>query len=96
VYFRMMGLIMGAEGLQGMGLLVVWIFYAPFWLLFKLYIDIKEFIKILLNTQEEVNEVLEENERNKIIDRICIYNEVIDTLRAIVEIFQKHYAEKII
>ena len=50
VYFRMMALIMGAAGTKGFGLLVVWIFYAPFWLLFKLYIDIKEFIKILLNT----------------------------------------------
>jgi hypothetical protein len=87
---------LGAEGIKGAGLLIVWIFYAPFWLLFNAYIDVTEFIKILLNTQEEVDEIKEQNDRDKIIDKICIYNEVIDTMRATMTIFQEHYQKKIL
>ena len=34
---------------------------------------------------------MEQEERDKIIDKICIYNEIIDTMKGIMSIFQKNY-----
>ena len=55
VYFRMIVLIIGAEGPYGMWAVAIWIFYAPFFLMYSLCKDINNFVNILKDTKEAIN-----------------------------------------
>ena len=76
---------------------LVWLLFGPFYLFHGLLQDMYYYLKVLYEYNEDVT-VGGENEQSKedkIQDKIVIYNELIDTMRAIMNIFKYKKANKL-
>lgn len=96
IYLRLIVNIFRAESLfRALLLIVGWIFFGPFYLLHGVLFDVFNFLKILYDYKEEGDEELIKAQEDEMQDKIVIYNEVIDTLRAIMNIFRFKMHKKI-
>jgi hypothetical protein len=87
--------ILRAESLfRAIGLTIGWILCGPFYLLFYVLVDLFNFLKILYDYKEEGDEDIIKAREDEMQDQIVIYNEIIDTLRAIMNIFR--YYKKVL
>ena len=71
-------------------LVIGWALCGLFYLLYCVCLDIFNFLKILVDYKEEGDENTIKDLEDELQDKIVIYNEVIDTLRAIMNIFRYH------
>ena len=91
IYLKLMINILRAESLfRAIGLTIGWILCGPFYLLFYVLVDLFNFLKILYDYKEEGDEDIIKAREDEMQDQIVIYNEIVDTLRAIMNIF-RHY-----
>jgi hypothetical protein len=73
----------------------VWLFIGPFYLIFGLLKDMYYYLLLLCDYHEHDNDDAEQKAEDKLQDHIVIYNEVIDTIRAIMNIFKYKKAKKL-
>lgn len=70
---------------------LLWIVLGPFYLLGVLVKDLYCYSTILCDYKEEVDVTKVTMDEDKLQDKIFIYNEIIDTLRSVMNIFQYNY-----
>jgi hypothetical protein len=75
---------------------LVWIVIGPFYLIGCVFKDLYYYSKILCEYREEVNVFEEQQDEDKLQDKIFIYNEIIDTLRSVMNIFKYNYQRHIL
>lgn len=68
--------------------LIGWVVFGLFYLLYCVSLDLFNFLKILFDYKEEGDENTIKDAEDEMQDKIVIYNEVIDTVRAIMNIFR--------
>lgn len=68
--------------------LICWVVAGLFYLLYCVSLDLFNFLKILFDYKEEGDENTIKDAEDEMQDKIVIYNEVIDTVRAIMNIFR--------
>jgi hypothetical protein len=91
IYFKMIFNILAATDFPWFLIYIIgWIGYGPFYLLFCAFQDLSNFIRILYDSKEDMDEAKIREAEDEMQDRIVIYNEVLDTLRAIMNIFRHH------
>ena len=76
-------------------LIPMWLVCSPFFLSYCVMNDMYFFCKILCDYREDDNEREIKDQEDMIQDKIVIYNEVLDTLRAIMNIIKYHKRKKL-
>jgi hypothetical protein len=79
----MVNILRAAKILNAIGLILVWVVIGPFFLSYCVLNDMYFFSKILCDYREDDDATQVKKEEDAVQDRIVIYNEVLDTLRAI-------------
>lgn len=76
---------------------LVWLLVGPFYLFHGLLQDMYYYLKVLYEYNEDVTVggEDEQSKEDKLQDKIVIYNELIDTMRAIMNIFKSKKASKL-
>ena len=89
IYLRLTLNIIRTESnvLHALRLSLSWIIIGPFYLLYNLVIDMYHYVQVLRIYHEEDGDE-DQDEEDKMQDCIVIYNEVIDTMRAVMAIFK--------
>ena len=90
IYIRFIYLIMKVESniLQALLLCFAWLMIGPFYLLHGFFKDMYYYFKVLFDYHEDDTVGAEQDQEDILQDRIVIFNEVIDTMRAIMNIFK--------
>ena len=90
IYIRLIYNILKTESniLNAMLLVLAWLLIGPFYLLYNLIIDMYYYFKVLFEYHEDDLLGQEQEEEDEMQDKIIIYNEIIDTMRAIMNIFK--------
>ena len=95
IYVRLLvNILMIASGPKfktAMMIWVGWVLGGLFYLLYTLIMDTYRYINILCDLKEDQDDFESKQKDDQIQDKICIYNEIIDTLRAVMNIFRFHY-----
>ena len=73
---------------NSIGLVIAWLLIGPVYLLYNLIIDIYYYFKVLFDYHEDDTLGYDQDKEDELQDLIVIYNEVIDTMRAIMNIFK--------
>jgi hypothetical protein len=84
-----------AEVKNAIGLILLWIPFGPFFLTYGVLKDMYFYFKILCDYKEDDDAFLIKQEEDKLQDHIVIYNEIIDTLRAIMNVFKYKKKKKL-
>ena len=98
IYIRLIYNILRAESnvLNALVLVVAWLIIGPFYLLANLRVDMYYYFKVLLDYHEYDTVGEDQAAADALQDKIVIYNEIIDTIRAIMNIFKyKKSARKV-
>lgn len=77
-----------AEAKNAIWLILLWMPFGPLFLGYGVLKDMYFFFKILCDYKEDDDAFLIKLEEDKLQDHIVIYNEIIDTLRAIMNVFK--------
>lgn len=94
IYFRLIVNIIRVEKIYiAIYLVFAWLFVGPFYLMHGVCFDMFNYIKILCDYKEEGDEKVIKAEEDDMQDKVVIFNEIIDTLRAIMNIF-RYYIEE--
>jgi hypothetical protein len=75
--------------------IIAWLILGPFYMIYALFKDMYYYIKILCDSKEDDNALIIRQEEDKLQDKICIYNEIIDTLRAVCNLHRLNYKQLI-
>jgi hypothetical protein len=75
--------------------LIAWIVLGPFYMVYALSKDMFYYIKILCDSKEDDSAYEVRQAEDMLQDKICIYNEIIDTLRAVSNIHRMNYKQLI-
>ena len=90
IYLKLIFNIMKVENnlLNALFLSAIWLVIGPFYLLHGLCKDMYYYVKLLYNYHEDDFVGDDQAKEDELQDKIVIYNEVIDTMRAIMNIFK--------
>ena len=97
IYIRLIYNILRAESnvLNALVLVVAWLIIGPLYLLVNLLVDMYYYFKVLFDYHEGDTLGEDQNRADELQDKIVIYNEVIDTVRAIMNIFKYKMRTKV-
>ena len=97
IYLRLIFNILRVETniCNAIGLSLAWLLIGPFYLLLGLIQDMYYYNKVLCDYHEDDNAATEKQVEDELQDNIVIYNEVIDTIRAIMNVFKYKKARKL-
>lgn len=90
IYLRLVYNILRAESniCNALLLVIAWLVIGPFYLVYNLLIDMYFYFKVLFDYHEDDTLGQDQANEDKLQDEIVIYNELIDTMRAIMNIFK--------
>jgi len=97
IYLRLIYNILRVESslMNAIGLVIAWLIIGPFYLFYSLLVDMFYYFKVLLDYHEDDSLGEEQAQEDELQDKIVIYNEVIDTMRAIMNMF-KHKKSRLL
>ena len=96
IFLRIMvNILRAAKLFSAIGNIFVWVIIGPFFLLYCVLNDMYFFSKILCDYREDDDATAVKQEEDSTQDRVVIYNEVLDTLRAIMNTLKYQKLKKL-
>ena len=80
---------------QAIGIWILWTILGLFYLAYVAIHDTYRMITILCDSQEDADDFKTRQRDDEMQDKICLYNEIIDTLRAVMNLFRHHFKKRI-